>query len=101
MAVDSEGTRTDPLPNNTNRTEPKVKWGAIAAYVLGAVGLFLVDMLTADENALLLDVLPDPVEWFVLPIVPAAASLVAGYRARHQYRVAETSGTKAPGTYLD
>lgn len=99
MAVDSAGTRTDPLPNNTNKMEPKVKWGAIGAYLLGLVLLVLINAFTGDDNALLIEALPDYLEPFLLPLVPALASLAAGFSARHQYRNAEVP--QRPGAQLD
>lgn len=69
--------------------EPKVKWASIAMYVSGALLMALVTLLTDNDNALLLAVLPDPVEIFVLPLVPTLAGLVAGYAAKHQWRHGE------------
>lgn len=71
---------------------PKVKWAGIGAYLAGVVSLALVNAFTGDENRLLIEVLPDVVEPFVLPIVPAAVAAIAGYWAKHQYR----SGEAAP-----
>lgn len=101
MAADSTGTRTDPLPNNTNKVEPKVYWGALFAWIAGAVGLFLFDLVTANNNAVLVDALPDVVEWLVLPLIPAIGSFIAGFAARHQYRRAEVQGSLPPGAHLD
>lgn len=84
-----EGTFTDPVPVDTKKIEPKVKWGAIAAYFVGVILFFFFDLLTADNNALLIAVLPDWVEAFILPILPAVGALVAGYSASHQWREPE------------
>ncbi|MGE3487459.1 MAG: hypothetical protein AB7L09_22285 [Nitrospira sp.] len=81
----------NPLPDNTSTIAPKVKWGAIAAYVVTAGALGLYRLLTQDDNALLLEILPDSIEWLILPIVPMLSSLIAGYAARHQWREAEVT----------
>jgi hypothetical protein len=90
MATD-EGTVHAPLPNNTRKVEPKTKWGAIAAYLGTAALLAAVEIFTNDQE-LLVAVLPDAVEVFVLPLVPAIVSLAAAYKAKHQYRSAEVEG---------
>lgn len=92
------GTVSNPEPPHTRAIEPKVKWGAVAAYALGALFLLLVELFTADNNALLLHVVPDFLEIFLLPLVPALASLAAGFAARHQWRSTEVGRTQAPGT---
>lgn len=89
----TEGTASNPLPANTSVVEPKVKYGALAAYVLSALVLFLVELLTGNGNELIIEALPDGIEALVLPFVPALASLIAGYAARHQYRSPEVRGS--------
>lgn len=78
-----------PLPDNTTVVEPKVKWGAIAAYVASAALLGIYNLATDNGNELLIAVLPDTIEWLILPLIPMAGSLIAGYAARHQWRQAE------------
>lgn len=64
--------------------ETKVKSASIAAY-LGSTGLLAV--LTAiQDNAGLLAGLPDPVEPFLLALVPTAITAVAGWAAKHTPR---------------
>lgn len=76
-------------PATTKRMEPKVKWAGIGAYVAGVVVLAIVNAFTGDNNALLIDSLPDVIEPFVLPVVPAVVAAISGYFAKHQYRVGE------------
>ncbi|MFI5955801.1 hypothetical protein [Cryptosporangium sp. NPDC051539] len=64
--------------------EPKVTWATIGSYVAGVVGLTILQFLDADLT--LLAWLPDPIETAVVPLVPAAAAFIAGYRTRHQAR---------------
>lgn len=85
----STGTLLNPEPADTKAIEPKTAWGTIAFYLAGVVGIALTDAFTANDNALLLDALPDPIEWFVLPLVPAAVGFVTQFYARHQWRRAE------------
>lgn len=66
--------------------EPKVKQATISSYV-AALLLTAAMTLVQDENVpLLLGFLPEAVEPFALAMLPAAASLVAGYMAKHQHR---------------
>jgi hypothetical protein len=83
----------DVQPVNTTAIEPKVKWGAIGAYVVGVLALSGVKLLS--NNDLLAAALPDALEIFVFPLVPTVASLLSGYAARHQWRAGEgdTAGT--------
>ncbi len=74
------------LPNNTSKVEPKVFWATLGSYLSGVVVLALVNAFTGNENQLLIDVLPDVIEPFVLPIVPAGVAAISGYFARHQWR---------------
>ncbi|RLL68123.1 holin [Streptomyces sp. Z26] len=64
--------------------ETKVKASTAAAY-LGSTGLLA--MLTAvQDNAGLVSSLPDVLEPFVLALVPAAITGVAGWGAKHTPR---------------
>lgn len=92
------GTQANPEPPHTRAIEPKVKWGSVAAYLVSFVALALVNLFTEADNALLLYVLPDALEVFLLPFVPAIASLAAGFAARHQWRSTEVGRTNSPGT---
>jgi hypothetical protein len=79
-------TPANPLPATTSKVEWKVKAATLATYVSGVVGLAIVNAATDDNNKLLTDALPDWLEPFVLPVVPAVAAFIAGYSARHQWR---------------
>lgn len=63
--------------------EAKVKWASIISYLAG-VGL--LGLLNATSTANLIAGLPDVVEAFVAPLVPALAALAAGWKARHTPR---------------
>lgn len=78
-----------PEPNNTSAVAPKVKWAGIGAYLAGVVSLSLVNAFTDNDNQLLIEALPDIVEPFLLPAVPAIVAAIAGYFAKHQWRQAE------------
>lgn len=66
--------------------ETKVKAAAIASYLGGVVILALVNAFTGNDNQLLLDTLPDAIEPFVLPVVPAVVTAIAGWAAKHTPR---------------
>lgn len=88
------GTTPDnPLPPDTNKVEPKVWWATIGSYIAGVVGLAVVNLVTGNNNELLTRALPDWLEPFILPLVPAAVAFVSGFAARHQWR----SGVNAAG----
>jgi hypothetical protein len=91
----SEGTVNSPLPNHTTQVEPKVKYQAIAMYVLAAFLLFLFELFTGNDNELLTSVLPDYLEIFLLPLVPTIGGLVVAFYTRHQWRRAEVPGDVA------
>jgi hypothetical protein len=88
-------TPTNPLPSNTTKVEPKVKWSVLGTYLAGVVSLGLVNAFTADDNTLLIATLPDAIEPFILPLVPAVVAAVAGFFAKHQWRVGEDPGRRA------
>ncbi|WP_046495095.1 hypothetical protein [Streptomyces odonnellii] len=58
---------------------------ATAGTYLGSTGL-LASLAALQDNARLLEWLPDALSPFVLALVPAAITFVAGYRARHTPR---------------
>lgn len=80
-------TIVNPEPDNTSKVEPKVKWATIGTYLLGVVALAIFNGVT--DSTLLVDVMPDWLEPFVLPIVPAIGAAIAGYSANHQWRTSE------------
>lgn len=94
----AQGTVENPLPNRTSVMEPKVKWGAVATYVVSAILLLLIELFTANQNQLLIAALPDVYEAFILPLVPAITTLAVGYAARHQWRQAEVTNVPNSNT---
>ena len=73
-------------PGSEYPVEPKVK---AATALSGIVSLLLFGLLTIvqDERVpLLIGFLPEAVEPFVLALLPALGSLIAGYYAAHQHR---------------
>jgi hypothetical protein len=70
-------------PPAAPRIEAKVKAAGYATY-FGLVALLAVLNAVADTN--LVTALPDVVEVFVAPMVPAALALVAGWLANHTPR---------------
>lgn len=63
--------------------ERKVKAATWASY-LGLVGLLAVLNAVADTN--LVTGLPDWLEVFIAPLIPAGITFVAGYQAKHDPR---------------
>jgi hypothetical protein len=74
-------------PGGNAPIEPKVKWQAAVTYLVGALGLGFFNIVT--NGSFLTDILPDPVEIFVVPLVPVLGGLIAGYAAKHQWRSGE------------
>lgn len=70
-------------PSSAPRVEAKVKAASYATY-FGLVALLAVLNAVADTN--LVTALPDVVEVFVAPLLPAALTLVAGWLAKHTPR---------------
>lgn len=84
---DKPGTPRNPEPANTTKMEPKVLAATLGTYLAGVVSLALVNAFTGNDNQLLIDLLPDTIEPFLLPVVPAVVASIAGWAARHQWRV--------------
>lgn len=67
---------TQPIPAKVKKPiELKVKAGALGSYVAAAAGMVILGSTVTD----FIHSLPDVVETVLYPIVPAAASLLAGY----------------------
>ncbi|WP_371670034.1 holin [Streptomyces sp. NBC_00289] len=64
--------------------EKKVKASSALAYVASLAGLAILGALTDDPS--LISGMPDALEPFVLALVPAAASWIAGWAAPHTPR---------------
>jgi hypothetical protein len=73
-------------PSTGTKVESKVWWATAGAYLAGVAALAIVNAVTGDENALLIAALPDALEPFILPSVPAAVSFIAGWAAKHTPR---------------
>lgn len=91
-------TIANPEPATTSVVEPKVKWAGITMYLVSVVVLALINVLTDNDNQLLIEVLPDWLEALVLPLVPVVAGMVAGYFAKHQWRTAPGARGGATGS---
>lgn len=74
--------------------ERKVKFGAAAAYLAGVAGVAVLQTVAGDTQ--LIAGLPDAVEVIVVPLLPAFASLAAGYQARHTPRPRDTTAAAVP-----
>lgn len=64
--------------------ETKVKAGSAIAYLLSLAGLAILGGVTDDPS--LISGMPDALEPFVLALVPAAGSWIAGWAAPHTPR---------------
>lgn len=63
------------------KVESKVKWATAAAY-LASSGLLGV-LAAVQDNARVLDPVPDGLSPFLLALVPTAVTFAAGWKARH------------------
>jgi hypothetical protein len=84
-------TPANPLPADTKKVEPKVWFATVGAYLAGVVGLAIINAATDDNNKLLTDALPDWLEPFVLPVLPAVVAFLSAFAARHQWRKPEVA----------
>lgn len=64
--------------------EKKVKASTVAAYLASVAALAIVG--TVSDNPMLVAGLPDLAEALLLPLLPALATLFAGYKAQHTPR---------------
>ena len=67
--------------DRTAPVEKKVKWSTALAYLGGLAGLAALQGVTDDPS--LISGMPNALEPFVLALVPAATSFVAGWMAPH------------------
>lgn len=77
---------TQPGANDTYPVEPKVKAGTLASYVATFLLAALVNGVQDEDHAVLLGTMPEWLETLLLPLLPALATLAAGYLAKHQHR---------------
>lgn len=73
-------------PTVPPKVETKVWWATAGAYLAGVAALAVVNAVTANDNELLIAALPDALEAFILPSVPAVVSFIAGWAAKHTPR---------------
>lgn len=64
--------------------ETKVKAASVLAYLAGLAGLAVLGGVTDDPS--LISGMPDALEPFVLALIPAAGSWIAGWAAPHTPR---------------
>lgn len=64
--------------------ERKVGWASVGSYVGLSALLYVIELIGKDP--VVVTPLPDAVEPLVLALVPAVASLVLGYLAKHTPR---------------
>lgn len=76
-------TEYDTTPAQAPKVETKVKAAAAWSYLAALAGLAVVNGVT--DTTLITD-LPDTLEVFVAPLLPAAAAGIAGFIARHTAR---------------
>ncbi|MFF3497370.1 holin [Streptomyces sp. NPDC002795] len=72
------------MASSTAPIEKKVTAGSVLAYLASLAGLAILGGVTDDPS--LISGMPDALEPFVLALVPAAASWIAGWAAPHTPR---------------
>ncbi|MFB6950167.1 holin [Streptomyces niveus] len=77
--------------------ETKVKAATAAAYV-GSTGL-VAALAAIQDDARLLDFLPDGLTPFVVSLIPAAITAAAGWKAKHTPRTARPLPRRETGAY--
>ncbi|MFE9296606.1 holin [Streptomyces niveus] len=77
--------------------ETKVKFATAAAYA-GSTGL-LAALTTVQDNGRLLEWMPDGLTPFVLGLIPAAITAVAGWKAKHTPRTGLSLPRRETGRY--
>lgn len=73
-------------PVTTSKVESKVWWATAGTYLGGVAVMAIVNAVTSNDNELLLAAMPDALEQFVMPSVPAVVSFIAGWVAKHTPR---------------
>jgi hypothetical protein len=68
----------------TPKIERKVKWATIWAYIGSTAALWLLQGLSADPS--IIPALPDPIEPFLVALLPTLTTAVAGWRTKHTPR---------------
>lgn len=88
MSVDPQtpGFPDHAKPAPSLKPERKTALGTLAFYLAGVGGLAVINGITGNDNELLIWALPDWLEAFVLPVVPAAVGFATGWITRHTPR---------------
>lgn len=66
--------------------EPKVQAATLASYAATFLVTMFANIAQDEDHALLLGLIPEWAETLLLPLLPALATLAAGYAAKHQHR---------------
>ncbi|MGW6481330.1 holin [Streptomyces sp. NPDC055059] len=72
------------MASSTDPIEKKVKASTAVSYLASLAGLAILGAVTDDPS--LISGMPDALEPFVLALIPAAASWIAGWAAPHTPR---------------
>ncbi|GGS47660.1 holin [Streptomyces violaceus] len=72
------------MPHPSAPIEKKVKLASVVTYLASLAGLAVLGAVTDDPS--LVSGMPDALEPFVLALVPAASSAIAGWAAPHTPR---------------
>ncbi|MFI2632640.1 holin [Streptomyces collinus] len=72
------------MPSASAPIEKKVKLASVVTYLASLAGLAVLGAVTDDPS--LISGMPDALEPFVLALVPAASTAVAGWAAPHTPR---------------
>lgn len=66
-----------------HQVEDKVKWSSMFTYLAASAGLAVAQAFT---DAGMVGALPNPLEPFILAVLPAVVNFLSGYVTRHTYR---------------
>lgn len=72
--------------SSSGTIEQKVKASTAASYLVSLVVIALANGIQDHEGSLLLGSLPDWLESLLLPLLPAIATFLAGWAAKHTHR---------------
>jgi hypothetical protein len=86
MTVDPQTPGVPDHAKPAAKVERKVTMATLGAYLGGVVILAVVNAFTSNDNQLLLATLPDVVEPFLLPVVPAVVTFISGWASKHTPR---------------
>lgn len=75
---------TTVVPAEKIPIEKKVTWGSVGAYLGGIAIMAVLNAVSSDGG--LVSALPDWLEVFVIPVVPAMVAFISGWIAKHTPR---------------